>query len=109
MSDNSYRTIVKTPEFHFDDGYTGTFEITEEGRKALDELIREHDADTMHFFRIFERDLVACINGDCKECSFKEVGICGREVLIDNVRRLVDNQKRMLIAFNKQWRDNDRT
>ena len=101
---DGYKTIITTPEFHFDDGWTGTFEISEESRKGLDELMKEHDAEAERFFDIFEHDVLCCMTDECRYCHLQGMPNCIK-TLQDNFKRMVDNQKRMMIAFNKQRQD----
>jgi hypothetical protein len=96
-----YRTCEKTPMMTFGETYTGTFEITEESRKALDELLRQTDEDAVHFFDVFEHDLGCCMFNLCNHCHLFGKSGC-RSILFENVHRMIDNQKRMMIQFNKQ-------
>ena len=96
-----YGSVQTTPFMTFGTEYTGTFEMTEESRKELDELLEQHDADAVRFFDVFEHDLACCINDICRHCHLQGKSGC-RIILMDNARRMIDNQKRMMISFNKQ-------
>ena len=104
---DGYKTIIKTPEFHFDDGWTGTFELTEESRKALDDLMKEHDAEAERFFDVFENDLICCLTHVCAQCHLNDKKWC-KIILMDNARRMIDNQKRMMIEFNRRRNEDAR-
>ena len=94
-----YKTIVTTPEFHFDTEWH--FEMTEESRKELDDLMRQHDEDAVHFFSVFEWDLMCCIERKCEYCHMNGTAGC-QKVLQGNIHRMIDNQKRMMIEFNRR-------
>ena len=102
MEDKGYGAVMTTPFMSFDTEYTGTFEMTEESRKELDKLMRQHDEDAVRFFDVFEHDLLCCMEGNCKSCYLIGRSEC-MKILEDNIKRMIDNQKRMVIAFNN-WR-----
>ena len=103
---DGYGDSTSMPSIHFGEGYTGTFEMTEESRKELDELVKKWDEEAVQFFDVFEHDLICCIhwsrfNYGCNHCHLKGIKDC-ESILEDNVKRMIDNQKRIVIEFNKQ-------
>ena len=103
MSDG-YGTIRTTPEFHFDSGYEAKCETTEESRREWVKLMRETDEDAERFFDVLENDVLCCMRGHCDDCYLDGIDNC-QTILEDNFKRMVDNQKRILIAFNKQRKE----
>ena len=95
-------TII--PEFHFDSGYEATVEMSEEANNEWKKMMEEHDADAMRFYDVFENDVICCMEDECQKCHLNGVGSC-MEKLEANVRKMIDNQRRMYAKFMEMRND----
>lgn len=95
--------INKLPEFHFDDGYEAKLECSEDSHKEWAEMMEKLTEDEEYVFDRFEDDLISCLNNNCCACHYyKDTGECDIDQLEENIHRMVDNQRRMYMAFKKQ-------
>ena len=78
---------------------------------AWEQLIEEAEKSSLQAFEILEKAMEICINGDeCYGCPLFVAegdlyhGEC-RKWLMDNIKKLIDNQRRLYIQFTKDRRE----
>ena len=103
-----YGAMKIIPEFHFGDVYEWKFETTEEFESQLKELMDEYDKDALRFYDVFQNDLICCMNDKCENCHLLEPygkdGSC-QDILEENVKKMIDNQRRMYAEFIRRKDD----
>lgn len=103
-----YGVIKTPPEFHFDTVYEAKFEMSEESASELKKLMHESDEDAIRFYDVFEHDLICCLNNKCENCHLRIINdrSC-QDVLEENARKMIQNQRRMYIEFMRRRNDGE--
>ena len=108
--ENGYGTIKTPPEFSFGTVYEAKFEMTEESAKEFEKLMQESDKDALRFYDVFGNDLICCIYKKCEKCHLqlmKDNLMNCKLILEGNVRKMVQNQRRMYVKFMEKNYEND--